>query len=57
MFAYSFNDMYDWYTDNMDNQNLFEENKELAVYEIKTTKKYESLSDKKIRALKLHFIT
>jgi hypothetical protein len=53
MFAYSFNDMYDWYSDNMDNQNLFEENKELAVYEIKTTKKYESLSDKKIRALKL----
>ena len=53
MFAYSFNDMYDWYTDNMDNKNLFEENKELAVYEIKTTKKYESLSDKKIRALKL----
>ena len=46
MFAYSFNDMYEWYVDikdNKDNTDLFEENKDLAIYEIKTTKKYEAL--------------
>ena len=53
MFAYSFKDMYDWYVDNIDNTELFEENKTLAVYEITATKKYESLSDKKQRALKI----
>jgi hypothetical protein len=53
MFAYSFNDMYEWYVDNIDNKDLFEENKDLAVYEIKTTKKYEALSEKKQRALKI----
>lgn len=46
MFAYSFNDMYEWYVDNIDNKNLFDENKDLAVYEIKATKKYEALSDR-----------
>jgi len=53
MFAYSFKDMYDWYVDNIDNKELFEENKTLAVYEITATKKYEALSEKKQRALKI----
>lgn len=56
MFTYKFKQFYEWYTDNIDSD-LFEENRDIAIYKINQTSKYEKLSNKQIRKRQLMPLT
>ena len=53
MFKYEFNNFYDWYVDNLDNGKYFEKNKDIAVYTITKSSKYDKISDRLIKKKQL----
>jgi hypothetical protein len=53
MFKYQFNTFYDWYVDNLDNGKYFEKNKDIAVYTITKSSKYDKISDRLIKKKQL----
>jgi len=48
-FEYNFSEFYEWYIDNLDRIDLFEENKQMAIYIINQSSKYEKLSKKQMK--------
>ena len=48
MFAYAFQNMFDWYSENLDSD-MFESDKSIALYVISKSQKYEELSKRQIK--------
>ncbi len=57
LFSFNFRETHDWYVDNIDNTDVFEENKDVALYVIKQSEKYSKLTQKQIRKRKLEKLT
>jgi hypothetical protein len=57
MFIHKFTEMYNWYLDNINQPSLFEEQKDVALFIIKQSKKYTRLSKNQIKKRKLQTLS